>query len=167
MKRKNKERDFPVCLQREENDCGLACIRMICKYYRKPMPSRAALNSLKINNNGISLLSMSSFARSLGFLTLGVRVSYETLAHKILLPCIVHLKRGHYTVVFNVNNEVVQAANPESGLVEYKKSDFIDEWIISNSSLAESVGICLIIGPAKKAFQSIAEGVLNSEDCRY
>lgn len=48
------------------------------------------LERAQIGKNGASLLSSAEAAETMGFRSLGVKVSFEKLAQEVPLPCIVH-----------------------------------------------------------------------------
>ena len=62
--RKNK---FPLCLQHDSMQCGVACLQMICKYYGKDYSTDTLSHYCFTTNQGVSLLGISEAAEQLGF----------------------------------------------------------------------------------------------------
>ena len=63
--------------------CGIACLAMICKYYGKKY-SMDCLNQLCFaTTEGVSLLSITRAAETLGFKTVGARCEVSNLLIRI------------------------------------------------------------------------------------
>ena len=66
---------FPHYLQHDAMDCGPTCLRMIAKYYGKNYSLQTLRERSFITCEGVSMLGISDAAESIGFRTLGVRIS--------------------------------------------------------------------------------------------
>lgn len=133
--------------QRDLNECGLACIRMIMKYYGMNNIPRNVID-YKPAESGISLLELSRIAEKIGFKTLSVRLTFNELRAAVKIPCIAHLKYNHYVVIYGVNKDLVYIADPAVGLTIFEKRQFLDNWIVKVED-KEPKGICLLIYPEK------------------
>lgn len=74
-----------------------------------------------------SLLGISKAAEDIGFKTAGGRLSFETLASGVPMPCIVHWDQNHF-VVYKIKKHqkgryTIYVADPEKGLVTYIKEE--------------------------------------------
>lgn len=88
--------------QRDAMDCGPSCLAMIARYYGL-RPERDGLRrSCSLGKDGVSLLGISKAAETIGFKTVGGRVSFDTLAFEVPLPCIVHWNQNHFVVVYKI-----------------------------------------------------------------
>ncbi len=112
--------------QRDAMDCGPSCLAMIARYYGL-RPERDGLRrSCSLGKDGVSLLGISKAAETIGFKTIGGRVSFDTLAFEVPLPCIVHWNQNHFVVVYKIkkrrgNRYEVYVADPGKGLITYTK----------------------------------------------
>ena len=108
--------------QRNAMDCGPSCLAMIARYYGL-RPERDGLRrSCSLGKDGVSLLGISKAAETIGFKTVGGRVSFDTLAFEVPLPCIVHWNQNHFVVVYKIKKHkkgkyTVYVADPSKGLV--------------------------------------------------
>jgi len=137
--------------QRDLNDCGLACIRMIMKYYgMNNIPPNVI--DYKPAESGISLLELSRIAEKIGFKTLSVRLTFNELRAAVKIPCIGHLKHNHYVVICGVNKDLVYIADPAVGLTTFERRQFLDNWIVKVKG-KERKGICLLIYPKKGVYK--------------
>ncbi len=91
---------FPFTKQPDAMDCGPACLVMIAEHYGKHYTLEYLRDNSFIGRDGVSLLGISKAAGKIGFRTVGGRFTFEKLAEKALLPCIVHWNQEHFVVVY-------------------------------------------------------------------
>lgn len=96
---------FPFLQQLDAMDCGPTCLRMIAKYYGKSYTVQELREKSFITREGVSMLGISDAAESIGFKTLGAKITFEKLANEVPLPCIVHWKQNHFVVVYKVESQ--------------------------------------------------------------
>lgn len=148
---------FQVYTQFDGMDCGPTCLRMIAKHYGKVFSLKYLRERSFITREGVSMLGISDAAESIGFHTLGVRLSYEQLISEANLPCIAHWKKNHFVVVYKIalnhslfsclgNNKEFwfHVADPSRGLVKYKADEFRKAWITTVKD-DEEKGHCLLL----------------------
>ena len=99
------------------------------------------------------MLGLSEAAESIGFRSLGVKLSYKKLL-EAPLPCIVHWNKNHYVILYKIKNDKVYISDPAHGLITYTKKDFIKFWIGNNAEDTTEEGIVLLIDPTPKFYQS-------------
>lgn len=138
---------FPFVRQPDAMDCGPACLKMVAAFHRKNFTLDTLRKKCHITREGVSFLGLSEAADSLGFRTIGVKISFEMLAGNVPLPCIVHWKQKHFVVVYKIRKDTVWVADPAVGLVKYSREEFIDNWSSSLSG-GKQVGLVLIIEPS-------------------
>ena len=97
-----KNRKFIFVRQPDAMDCGPACLGMIAKHYGKAYNIDNLRANSYIGRDGVSLLGISRAAENIGFKTVGGRITFDKLAEKALLPCIVHWKQDHFVVVYKI-----------------------------------------------------------------
>ena len=137
-------------------DCGPSCLAMIVKYYGKDVSIEQLRKICSLGKDGVSLLGISKAAETIGFKTIGGRLSLNTLAHEIPLPCIVHWNQNHFVVVYKIkkhNKEkyTVYVADPGKGHVTYTKEEFCEHWI-STKNNGEEKGIALLLEPTEQFY---------------
>ena len=92
---------YPICLQQNAMDCGVACISMVMQsyglYYSIPELKEWCLPT----HEGVSMKAISDTLERLGFRTVGGRVPVETL-YKAQLPLILHWEQRHFVVLFRI-----------------------------------------------------------------
>ncbi len=123
---------FPHYLQPDAMDCGPTCLRMIARHYGKFYNIQTLRERSYITRLGVSMLGISRAAESIGFRTMGVKISFEQLMKEAPLPAIVHWNQNHFVVVYKITgksgNEVVHVADPAHGLIKYPRGEFIRCW---------------------------------------
>ncbi|EGV42827.1 peptidase domain-containing ABC transporter [Bizionia argentinensis JUB59] len=146
-------RKFPAYLQTEAKDCGPTCIKIIAKYYGKLINTQQLRNLSETTREGSSLLGVSEAVESIGFKSLGVKLSFNDLL-EAPLPCIVHWNKAHYIVLYKIKKGMVYVSDPAHGLIIYTKQEFIKYWIGNNADETTVEGIALLVEPTPKFYQS-------------
>ena len=134
-------------------DCGPSYLAMIAKHYGLQPNIEKIRRSCALNKEGVSLLGISKAAESIGFKTIGGRLTFNTLAKEVPHPCIVHWNQNHFVVVYKVKKHskgkyIVYVADPAKGLVTYTKEEFCEHWI-STKTNDEEKGIALLLEPTE------------------
>ena len=134
-------------------DCGPSCLAMIAKHYGLQPNVEKIRRSCALNKEGVSLLGISKAAESIGFKTIGGRLTFNTLAKEVTHPCIIHWNQNHFVVVYKVKKHskgkyTVYVADPAKGLVTYTKEEFCEHWI-STKTNDEEKGIALLLEPTE------------------
>ena len=132
--------------QHDAMDCGPTCLRMIAKYYGKNYSLQSLRDRSYITREGVSMLGISDAAESIGFHTMGVKISLQQLVEDALLPCIVHWHQNHFVVVYKIKGDFVYVADPAGGLIKFTKKEFQTGWL-STRSQGEDQGLCLLLEP--------------------
>ncbi|HEY4785553.1 MAG TPA: peptidase domain-containing ABC transporter [Bacteroidales bacterium] len=162
--------NFPLETQYDQMDCGPTCLRMIAKFYGKIYSLKTLRDKCYITHEGVSMLGISDAAESIGFRTLGVRLSYEQFVTEATLPCIVHWKQNHFVVVHKVTNAKkrifrntqneediwLHVADPARGAAKLNASEF-KKAFISTRKDGEDKGHCLLLEPSPAFFASKGE----------
>ena len=93
---------FPHYLQYDAMDCGPTCLRMIAKYYGKNYSLQTLRERSFITREGVSMLGICDAAESIGFRTLGVRLSLKQLHEDMPLPCVLHWNQNHFVELHDI-----------------------------------------------------------------
>jgi len=121
-------KEFPFFPQQESMDCGPTCLLMIASFYGKDCSIQALRAATNITEEGVSLLSISEAAESIGFRTSAVKASFEELEQQAVLPLIAHWRQTHFVVVYRICTDHVHIADPGSGLARCPKNEFLQKW---------------------------------------
>ena len=144
---------FPIYKQTEAKDCGPTCIKIIAKHYGKTINTQQLRQLSETTREGSSLLGLSEAAESIGFHSLGVKLSFSKLKDAPL-PCIVHWNKNHYVVVYRIKKDKIYISDPAQGLLTYTKEEFIKFWIGNNANDATEEGVALMIDPTPQFYKS-------------
>lgn len=140
---------FPYFKQLDAMDCGPSCIRMIAKFYGKTYSLQTLRDKSYITREGVSMLGISDAAESIGFRSMGVRITFEQLMNEAPLPCVAHWKQNHFIVVHKITKNrkgelYVHVADPARGLIKFTKEEFLSGWANTKEE-GEDKGLCLLL----------------------
>lgn len=119
-------KSFPHYPQQNSLTCGLTCIKIIAKYYKKIIDVSTYYKSL--TSRGISLYDLCEVAEKIGFRAHAYSVSFNDLT-LINKPVIIHWQENHYVVLYKIQNAVFYISDPAKGLLKYSQKDFIKNWV--------------------------------------
>lgn len=129
---------FPHFLQYDAMDCGPTCLRMIAKYYGKNYSQQTLRERSYISREGVSMLGISDAAESIGFHTMGVRISLKQLHEDMPLPCILHWNQNHFVVLYDIrkrkNTYYYYIADPASQLITYTDTEIRKCWLVTKKT---------------------------------
>jgi ATP-binding cassette subfamily B protein len=143
---------FPFYRQLDAMDCGPSCLRMIARSYGKSFSLQSLRDRSFLTRQGVSLLGISDAAESIGFRTMGVRLSFDQLSREAPLPCIVHWKQNHFIVVYKIRKNKIHVADPAFGKTTYSKDEFLKHWISSQQD-GIGQGLCLLLEPGSGFYE--------------
>jgi ATP-binding cassette subfamily B protein len=130
---------------------------MIARYHGRKYSLQRLRDISGISRDGVSLLGISQASEKIGFRSTGIKTNIETLAESEL-PCILHWRKNHFVVLYKVSGRSVPSkrvfhiADPASGLLTYKQSEFAKNWISTRNN-DEEVGVALILTPTPEFFE--------------
>ncbi len=126
--------------------CGVACLQMICRYYKGRYSTDTLHRYCFATNEGVSLLGIGEAACKLGLNTTSGRMTVEQLA-QAPLPCILHWNQNHFVVLYKIRRgKVFYIADPGKGKIKYTKEEFKSHWV-STSSQGEEKGVAMFLEP--------------------
>ena len=143
--------NFPFYHQHDTMQCGITCLRMICKYYGKEFSIETLSKYCFVTNEGVSLLGICEAATQMGFENTCGRISVEQLV-KAPLPCILHWNQNHYVVLYKVKKDSFHIADPGKGLIKYSREEFEKHWLSTRSQGVEK-GIVMFLQPTNAFYQ--------------
>ena len=151
-------------------DCGPACLTMIAAHYGRHYTLDHLREQCFIGREGVSLLGISKAAEQIGFRTVGGRLTFDKLAEKALLPCVVHWNQEHFVVVYAIRKKkkeyTVSVADPGKGLVTYSREAFCRHWI-STCTGGEEKGIALLLEPTQLFYEQEGDRLPSENRIRF
>nr|WP_320117525.1 peptidase domain-containing ABC transporter [uncultured Marinifilum sp.] len=118
-------------LQKDQADCGPACIAMVLKYYSHSYSFENLRKLSGTNAYGSNLLGLYQTFTKLGFGVEGVEASTKDL-EQITSPCILHTtnsdKTNHFIVYFAFERGKYICGDPAHGIIKYSKEDLESIW---------------------------------------
>ena len=140
---------FKQLLQQDSSDCGPACLAMIVRSYGKDINLSLIRELCGGNRSGVSLLSLSDAAKSIGFNSRCVQLNMGYLIEDVVLPCIVHWEENHFVVIYRITNKWIYVADPAKGKVKYSKTSFQEYW----TTTEDGEGFALLLEPAGEFYK--------------
>lgn len=153
---------FPLIRQYDSMECGIACLAMVCKFFKREYSIENISKICFATTEGVSLLGLNETALQLGLQTVSGRISISNL-RKANFPCILHWNQNHFVVLYKIKKgETFYIADPAKGLVEYNLEDFKKQWI-STQSCGEEKGIAMFLEPTPAFYKNQVEEQPNKE----
>jgi ATP-binding cassette, subfamily B, bacterial len=147
---------FPFVRQPDGMDCGPACLKMVAAFHQMSFSLESLRKRCYITREGVSFLGLSEAADSLGFRTIGVKITFDMLRENVPLPCIVYWRQKHFIVVYKITKDKIYVADPAVGLIRYSYDEFILNWA-STLTEGKPSGLVLIIEPTPALYDSEKE----------
>ncbi|SDF26362.1 peptidase domain-containing ABC transporter [Cellulophaga baltica] len=142
---------FPNYKQPDSKDCAPTCLRIICKHYDRIISLQKARQLVETVRLGSNLMGLSNAAESIGFKTIGIKISMKKLI-EAPLPCILHWNKNHFVVLYKIKNGIYHISDPAHGLLKYNIKDFLKSWIGNNADEDTIEGIALLLEPTPKFY---------------
>jgi ATP-binding cassette, subfamily B, bacterial len=168
-------KNFPFYKQADSKDCGPTCLKIVAKHYGKTINIQELRDYSETTREGSNLLFLSDAAEKIGFRTLGVKLSINSL-EEAPLPCVLHWNKEHYVVLYDIKSEktglgsllsrfkkqdssaqersTFLISDPAFGLITYNQEDFAKFWIGNNANNDTQEGIALLVEPTPIFSQS-------------
>jgi len=105
---------FPVVLQSESTECGLACVAMLANFHGREVTLRDLRLRFSVSLKGISLGALLRVCKHNGLSSRPIRTSMEGLTH-IKLPCILHWSFNHFVVLRKIASDHAVIVDPANG----------------------------------------------------
>ena len=149
---------FPFFHQMDEMDCGPTCLNIVAASHGKQFPMENLRKLCYKSRTGVSLLSLSDAAESIGMHSTGVKISWEQLRDEAPLPCIVHWNQNHFIVVYEIKKHgsewYVYVSDPAEGLLKYPEKKFLKSWLaIKGENGEDDKGIALLLEPTPAFYE--------------
>lgn len=137
--------------QKDQMDCGPACLSMITSYYGKKYGLEYLRENSFITREGVSLLGIIEAANTIGLDTLATQITIEELlVERVSLPVILHWNQNHFIVLYKIsknifsNKQYFHIVDPAHGFIKLDKETFKKSWITNNNE-----GVVLFLKPTE------------------
>jgi len=121
---------YPYIHQENSNDCGIACLQMVIRYYKGFVPKSILSKFTYTDKLGTTAYHMIETLKQLGFEAKGVSYDFSK-PESVILPCIAHVTIQknylHYIVIYEIDwkKKVVVIADPASQLQKMNFEAFL------------------------------------------
>lgn len=156
---------FPLTLQHDSMQCGIACLQMICKYFGRDYTLSALSRYCFATTEGVSLLGISEAADILGLHTLSAQATVDELAENPL-PAILHWNQNHFVVLYKVKKgRKFYISDPAKGHITYGYDEFIAHWA-STLSYGRPAGIVMFFETTPAFLEFKMDGMTDASERR-
>jgi ATP-binding cassette, subfamily C, bacterial len=121
---------YPCIPQRSIEDCGVACLLTIAKYYGRNLKYGDVREAIGTNQQGSTLLGIRRGAEAIGFNARAIKANPEILDRldKIPLPSVIHWQGYHYVVLYGRKGKKYIIADPGSSLRYISREELLEGW---------------------------------------
>ena len=136
--------------QHSEEDCGVACLATIAKYYGRNFSLNRIREVMGTGQLGTTLLGLRRGTEAMGFYARSGKASKELLQQleKVPLPAIIHWKGYHWVVFYGKKGRKYVVADPAVGIRYLSPQEFKAGW---------ANGVMLLLKPDPERFYSQTE----------
>ncbi|MCT1531336.1 peptidase domain-containing ABC transporter [Sphingobacterium daejeonense] len=138
---------FPHYPQVEFNDCGIACLKMIFKFYGRNCDLSFLRKNSGVTKSGISVFDIKRLSQEVGFDCEAVKTSLHGIVDLVYYPCILHWEQNHFVVLYRFKNGFFYIADPNFGRIKLKKEEFEKFWLLRSTK-----GIAILLKPTEKFY---------------
>jgi ATP-binding cassette subfamily B protein len=146
---------FKAHRQTDQMNCGSTCLAMICRHHGKLFSNEFLENLCQIGRQGLSMLNLKKAAASLGFRTLGVKLTVDQFIEQAQTPCILHWENQHYVVAYKTTAKKIKIADPELGKRTLSREEFSQHW----QKTTDQQGYALLLEPTDAFYQQTEPGI--------
>lgn len=135
---------------------------MIARFYGQSFGVSQLQERCHTGHLGVSMLGISDAAESIGFRTLGVKLSLKQLCQEAPLPCILHWNQNHFVVLYDIRKKksgsVFYIGDPAAeGILKYRQPAFEKCWLSAQTADGQQIGTALLLEPTPKFYAARAE----------
>ena len=142
---------FPFYKQHDSMQCGIACLKMVCRFYHKIYSSQYLSKICGSTTEGVSMLSIKKAASNIGLESECEKIDINSIK-RIKSPCILYWNQNHFVVLYKVKKNRFYIADPGIGLIKYNIEEFKKHWV-STQSDGEEKGIAMFLEPTPAFYE--------------
>jgi len=142
--------------QKDQMDCGPACLAMIARHYGKSYSLNYLRDHSFISREGVSLSGISEAAKSIGIEAASYSISLDELNQHQSFPSIIHWNQNHFVVLYAIRKslftgkKIYKIADPSHGLLSLSEDRFKKSWISKDNK----EGIAMYLSPTDNFFSA-------------
>ncbi len=129
---------YPFIMQQSQMDCGITCVAMVALYYGKRLDINELRDRAGVSAEGTSFLALAETAEHVGFMSRGIKATYEGLLNA-RLPLICFWKNNHFIVLYEINKKEARIGDPAEGLITVSREQFTKDFSKSALELVPTV----------------------------
>lgn len=130
--------------QLEHSDCGIACIRMVARFYGKKIASEQVRDSCDMSRMGVSIADIVGAFKGLGMESVAVKLSPEECA-RMPLPAVIYWQQKHFVVLYKIKGGRYYVADPAAGKMRFAEKDFMENWLCGGER-----GVAILAEPGEE-----------------
>ena len=115
-----------VVLQRYENDCGVASLKMVFNYFNQNIGLEEISKKI-LTKDGTNMLKMKKLAEEKGLKVYACNIEMNDLK-KVKYIAILHFKNNHFVVLDKIENKNIFILDPAVGRLSVYLGKFIKIW---------------------------------------
>ncbi len=125
-------RKYKCVMQHDSSDCGAAVLATVALSYKSSYTIATLRDIIGTDINGTSVYGIVSGAKKIGFQAEAVMVSGDDVFSDYTLPAVAHITNDygmdHFIVIHKIKKDTIVIADPEKGIDEIDKEDFLDSF---------------------------------------
>ncbi len=130
--------------QLEQSDCGIACARIIARYYGKKIPNEYLLSICEVSRTGLSVRELIKLLSSIELESLGIKINFDKV-FEVPLPCIILIDKLHYVVLYKITDKYFYIMDPQMGKYKLSHYKFKKRWTFDGKD-----GITILVDKTEK-----------------
>lgn len=148
------KKPFPFVAQHDAMDCGPACLAMIAQKYGKKFSLQYLRENAYLTREGVSLTGLQEAATLIGFETIAVRTSLNSIIQEKAFPCILFWNNCHFVVLYDIKKNFInkkhefKISDPAAGFIVVKEHNFSEAWLNGGEK-----GVAFLLEPTDKFYQ--------------
>lgn len=128
-------------------DCGVACLRMVCRFFGKNFNTEFIRSRSEFEIRGTSMFGLKNAAEKIGLETDCVEMSIDNIKKVLeISPIIIHWQKNHFTVIFSYKSGRFLIGDPAKGMSSLTSEKLSTKIFSANNALAA----CLVFEPTDK-----------------
>ena len=127
---------FPHFYQTGKNDCGLACIRMLAKYY-----NISNTNYSKIPEDKLSIYELRTYLEEIGISSKALQIHSDKGLEKLGFPYIALFNDSHFVIVYHRYKGYYYIADPKRGNIKIPWNKLLQMIFNNNDHIGKVISI--------------------------
>lgn len=121
LRRLSQQPPFPLVIQSDESECGLACLAMVLAAAGCPLGLDSLRRSYGSTRGGMTIQQLCDLSAMKGLRAIPSRGPFTAA---LTLPCILFVRNEHFSVLWRVSNDRFWIADPADGSLILSRQEF-------------------------------------------